>query len=165
MTLIEHLKRNGFLLQNFRQVAGDDGDIWGKERVLECKTEKYSRSLYQLIRPDPFLKSKDKSSVRIRVNQTAASVGFQEERGLWEPYIDQPEGPTGGPLLPHMEDLRPDVFLPLNSRSPTPTRPHTAWAVPTFCISSEETLHGLLGGDARLHRSSPLLRAQELAKS
>lgn len=110
------------------------------------------------------------------MNQTVATVGFQEERDPWDqPWehwkgihgnIEQPKGPTeGGPLLRKMEDLRPDVFLPLNSRIPTPSRTQPAWAALTLCVSSEETLHELLGGDARLHRCSPLLRAQELAKS
>lgn len=73
--------------------------IFRAERALECKTEKYSHSRYQLIRPGPSLELQAQDSIRIGVNATLAPAGFQEERGPWD--TEQPEGLTppldGGP--------------------------------------------------------------------
>ena len=73
--------------------------IFGAERALERKTEKYSHSRYQLTRPGPSSELQAQESIRISVHATLAPAGFQEERGPWD--MEHPEGPIppldGGP--------------------------------------------------------------------
>lgn len=64
--------------------------IFGAERALEHKTEKYSHSRYQLIQPGPSSELQAQDSIRISVNTTLAPAGFQEESGPWD--TEQPEG-------------------------------------------------------------------------
>ena len=90
--------------------------IFGAEGALECKTGKYSNSLYRLIGPGPSLEFQAQDSIinKIRVSPTRTTVGFPEERGTWD--TEQPEGPSKvDPVLPRMEDLGWDLILPLDS--------------------------------------------------
>jgi len=68
--------------------------IFGAEGALECKTGKYSNSLYRLIGPGPSLEFQAQDSIinKIRVSPTRTTVGFPEERGSWD--TEQPEGPS-----------------------------------------------------------------------
>lgn len=61
--------------------------VFGDKRAWSINQKK-SHSLYQVVSPDSFVEFQAQNSFRIAVNQTLATVGFQEERDPWEPYIE-----------------------------------------------------------------------------